>query len=169
MSDIARFDAQAGTIVAGGRRIVFHCHHYNTLLQRSVDDALGARASLVQRAAATEASRGLLSGLPSREGEGFEGRMAAAVEVFKTLGFGLADVSELGPFGGQVTLLTSHYALGWRTKLGRAPAPVCHLAVGFFAAAQAVAAGVPIERVMVDELACGAMGDERCRLVIEVL
>ena len=43
MSDIARFDAQAGTIVAGGRRIVFHCHHYNTLLQRSVDDALGAR------------------------------------------------------------------------------------------------------------------------------
>ena len=39
MSEVA-FDRERGTLTLGGSRIVFHCHHYNVFLQRSVDGFL---------------------------------------------------------------------------------------------------------------------------------
>lgn len=51
MSDEARFDAANNILTAGDHRLVFHCHQYNVFLQRSIDEALGADAASVQRAA----------------------------------------------------------------------------------------------------------------------
>lgn len=168
--DGALFDAARNITTIGERRIVFHCHHYNVFLQRTIDEALGERAAGVQRLAAAEAARGLLEGLFRGDGgAGFQARLERAANLFGSLGFGLADIGGLTAEGGEVVLATSHYAVGWRAKFGAAAAPVCHFAAGFWSAAVAEAAGVAPERVIGDERACAAVSEGSCSIFIEVL
>lgn len=170
MADIARFDADRNVLTAGGRPLVFHCHHYNLFLQRTVDEVLGPLAKSVHRQAAAESARKLLAGLFEEEKvTGFEARLARAAFVFGTLGFGQAELAGMSSHGGDVSLATSHYAIGWRSKFGAAKAPVCHFAVGFFQAAVAASGGFEPERVIADEHVCGAVVDGPCRLRVEVL
>jgi hypothetical protein len=176
MTDEARFDPERNVTTIADSRIVFHCHHYNIFLQRTVDEALGEDAANVQRLAALEASRRLLSGLFKGDGGagvgmrvGVRERLDQATKLFGSLGFGLADLSGLTEQGGTVVLSTSHYALGWRAKFGPSAAPVCHFATGYWAAALAAAAGVAPERVLSAERRCGAVVDESCQIEIEVL
>lgn len=172
--DEAQFDAAKNITTIAGNRIVFHCHHYNVFLQRTIDEALGEGAATVQRLAATEASRKLLGDLFRGEpaGEARE-RFERAAKLFGSLGFGLADIGGLTVFGGSVVLRTSHYAIGWRAKFGPASAAVCHFAVGYWAAAVAAAAGIAPERVIAVERGCAAVspdGDaESCSIDVEVL
>lgn len=170
MADEARFDAATNTLLAGDRRLVFHCHHYNVFLQRSIDEALGPDAAEVQRDAAAEASRGLLEGLYAKDGgQPVAARLERARAMFGSLGFGLAELSP-HEAGVGVKLKTSHYAVGWQAKFGRAGAPVCHFAVGYWRGAVAAAMGLSPERVGGTERRCAACGVERdgCELSIEV-
>jgi hypothetical protein len=180
MSEEAQFDAAKNITSIAGNRIVFHCHHYNVFLQRTIEEALGEGAVSVQRRAAVEASRRLLedlfrgdSGGSSRERRDRRDRLEKAAKLFGSLGFGLANIGGLTVEGGSVVLATSHYAIGWKAKFGPSAAPVCHFAVGYWAAALAVAAGVAPERVLAHERRCAAAareGDEEsCSIDIEVL
>lgn len=172
MSDEARFDEARNMTSIAGHRIVFHCHHYNVFLQRTIDEALGEDAAVVQRLAAMEASRMLFEDLFRGEpggGGGPRERLERAVKLFGSLGFGLADIDGLTPKGGSVALVTSHYAIGWRAKFGPATAPVCHFAAGFWTAAVAVAAGIAPERVIARERRCAAVSEEGCSILVEVL
>jgi hypothetical protein len=155
------FDPARSVISVGDRRIVFHCHHYNVTLQRTLDEGLGPDAAEIQQRAAMEASRAALVAI----GKG----LTPAGELFGALGFGRANTSELGASGGRVILPTSHYAIGWRAKFDRSPRPVCHFAVGFWAAATSVAFDLPPERVLAREVSCSACGDAPCEIAIEVL
>jgi hypothetical protein len=131
---------------------------------------MGEDAASVQRLAALEASRRLLSGLFKGDGgAGVKDRLARATKLFGSLGFGLVDISRLTEQGGKVVLSTSHYAIGWRAKFGPAAAPVCHFATGYWAAALAAATGVAPERVLSTERRCGAVVEESCAIEIEVL
>lgn len=170
MSESTAFDATKNLLTLGGARLVFHCHHYNISLQRTLDDALGAEVSrALQRDAAARSSHRLLSELFAKEPtEGFEARSRRALELFASLGFGSIEPAALLPEGSEVRLLTSHYALGWRSKFGPAPAPVCHFAVGYLRAALAHAADIAIERVVADECACGAVVEGACVIKVAV-
>jgi hypothetical protein len=172
MSDEAQFDAAKNITSIAGNRIVFHCHHYNVFLQRTIDEALGEGAASLQRRAAAEASRRLLEDL-FRGGSGGSPRerLERAAKLFGSLGFGLANIDGLTLEGGSVVLATSHYAIGWRAKFGPPAAPVCHFAVGYWAAAVAVAAGVAPERVVGGERRCAAVAREGdgCSIDVEVL
>lgn len=167
MSDAIRFDATRSILSIGDRRIVFHCHHYNLVLQRTIDEGLGARAADVQRRAAMESSRAMLA--QALEGVAPAERLARAAQLFGALGFGHADVSALSGFGGRVRLSTSHYAVGYRAKFGAASRPVCHFAVGFWAAAVCVVQGHAPERVVGREPHCAACANGSCEIEIEVL
>jgi hypothetical protein len=170
MSDEARFDAEKNITTLAGRRIVFHCHHYNVFLQRTIDEALGKEGALVQRRASMESARAILDDLFAKDGgASAKERLDRAATIFGSLGFGLADVSRLSASGGSVILTTSHYAIGWRAKLGPADAPVCYFATGFWAGAMASALGIASERVLGREQRCAAVSDEGCELEIEVL
>lgn len=152
------FDREAGALTLGGSRLVFHCHHYNVFLQRSLEDALGERAVRIQRAAACETARTTLERVFAQApGEALEARLARAAAIFGTLGFGRADVSGLGALGGTVRISPSHYAIGWTSKLGAAPRPIEHFATGFFRGALCAAAGLAPERVEAEQVACAAM------------
>lgn len=171
MSAEVQFDAERNITLLGGNRIVFHCHHYNLFLQRTIDDALGADAVQVQRAAAAESARRVLEALLGPSGkEPVKARLERAAALFGKLGFGLADITALDADGGQVRLVTSHYALGWREKWGPTADPVCHYAAGFWASALGVSAGLSSERLLVRETSCAAVTEQgSCEIQVEVL
>lgn len=165
------FDAGRNLLQLGERRIIFHCHHYNLFLQRSIEDGLGPEEAMrLQVAAAMESARPLLTKLYAKEPElALVDKLLLAQRVFGSLGFGQADCTELTTHGGRVRLLTSHYAIGWLAKWGTAKRPVCHFPVGFWMGALCAAAELPPERLQGRELSCHAQGDACCLLEIEVL
>jgi predicted hydrocarbon binding protein len=171
MKDQARFDAEQNITTLGHARVVFHCHHYNVFLQRTVDEALGDDGIAVQRAAAAESARHMLQDLFANDGSATpRARLERAAALFGSLGFGQAEVSALTPYGGTVVLRTSHYAIGWRSRFGASAKPVCHFAAGFWAGALAAAVGLAPERVAAHERCCAARDeqDQGCEIVIEV-
>lgn len=169
MSDPS-FDPQRNIMTLGNQRLVFHCHHYNTVLQRSIEEMVGKGAVAMQIDAAAESTRRLLEGVfqAGKHGQSFEELIGQAAYVFASNGFGRADCSELGPTGGMVTLPTSHYAVGWRAKFGVAKAPVCHFAAGFWRGAMVAATSLAPERVRCDEVQCHAVSEGACQLKVEV-
>lgn len=163
MSDSPVFDQDGCTLKLGGARVVFHCHHYNVFLQRSIEDALGADAIELQREAAAEAARGMLTALfADAPGASLPDKLARAAALFGSLGFGRADVSGLSAMGGEVRVSPSHYAIGWSAKWGAPPGPVDHFATGFFRGALCAATGHAPERVKATE----APRDERGTIVL---
>ncbi len=151
-----QIDAAHGLALLGGEPQVFHCHHYNCFLQKSVLDlsALVPAESLLTRPAA-EVAYSQFQRLKS-SAEQIE-------ELFRTLGYGLVELGTLGPAGGSVTMRSSHYAMGWLSKFGRSDRTHCHFAAGFVeAAARHLFGGDFTAR----ESACVAKGDAHC--VIEV-
>lgn len=169
MSEDIRFDKPKGTIELATSRLVFHCHHYNVFLQRSLEDAIGERAKKIQIDAAAEVGSKMLGPLFDQDGGADVGtRLARAAAIFGSLGFGRADVSGLAADGGSVVLAPCHYAVGWIAKFGQASAPVSHFATGFFRGALAVAAGLAPERVEAVQVLCAAMGHDKSEIEIKV-
>lgn len=167
--DAPSFDAEKGLIELAGRRLVFHCHHYNLFLQRILEDALPEEGPRIQTLAAAEAVRLILSELfRASQPAGLDEKFARAQALFGALGFGLAQPSELGAMGGRVQLDTSHYAIGWRSKFGDSQRPVCHFAVGYWMAAVTAACELAPERLHGRELQCAATGAPSCVIALEV-
>jgi hypothetical protein len=166
----SQFDPARNLIELGGRRIVFHCHHYNLFLQRTIEDALGPQAAAeLQIAAGCESARELLTRVLAVAGAlSMPDKLTRAGELFAAHGFGLADLRALHASGGRVTLPTSHYALGWRAKWGTSRHPVCYFALGYWQGALAAAAGIAPERLVGHEVQCAATGAAACELSIEV-
>jgi hypothetical protein len=162
------FDAERNLLLLGERRVVFHCHHYNVFLQRSIEDMFGEGAVEMQVTAAAESAREMLSRVFTGAASSLDARLSVAASIFGENGFGKADIAELGANGGVVLLPTSHYAVGWRAKWGRASRPVCHFAAGFWAGALVAAEGLAPERVVAVEERCMASGAPECRIRVEV-
>lgn len=162
------FDADRNLLSVGERRLVFHCHHYNVFLQRSIEDMFGPDAVEMQVSAAAESAREMLSPILAATGASLEARLAQAAAFFGENGFGHADVSGLGVGGGVVTLPTSHYAIGYRDKWSGTKRPVCHFATGFWAGALTAASGIAPERVASHEEQCAATGADACVIRVEV-
>jgi len=163
------FDMDRGTIALGDRRLVFHCHHYNVYLQRTIEDGLKDRARGLLIAAGMEAARAMLGGLEEKTPSGSPAAsLARAAEVFRDHGFGRLDVSELSEGGGIAVLERSHYAVGWLAKWGQRQEPGCFYAVGFVGGAVAVAGKIAPERITAREVECLATGAASCRIVVEV-
>lgn len=170
-TDRLNFDAERNLITLGDRRVVFHCHHYNLFLQRTMEDGLGTEsAQQLQVAAGMEATRHMLLALFAKEpAASVPDKLAHASKLFGALGFGQADLSSLLAHGGSIRLVTSHYAIGWMAKWGTAKHPVCYYAVGYWMGALAAASGLAPERIVGRELSCAAHGATVCELELEVL
>ncbi len=162
------FEKATNTAILGEESLVFHCHHYNCTLQKAVQDGVGeGAAALLSSAAIGPAFRQLEAFV--REGAKRTEILALADQTFGEVGFGRLEFSGMTRAGGDVTLRSSHYAMGWSSLFGESKTPVCHFAVGFVTAAVAVAFELTPASIHVEETACFACGaSDDCRLRVEV-
>jgi hypothetical protein len=139
----------------GGEPHVFHCHHYNCFLQRSIAD----QSALVDhRPLLTDAATEVVHAELTKLGP------ALAEELFQHLGFGLLDTKGLSASGGFATVKASHYGLGWLSKFGKSAEPVCFFAAGFVEATARLRFGAHFQ---VKETACVASGAAECRFELK--
>lgn len=164
MSDEIPFtlDVEHRRCVVGGEPAIFHCHHYNCFLQRSILDAedIESRPFLVG-AAAEVAYAQLRELFAARELSEPAARARLASEVFRWAGFGAIDLASLGAGGGLLETPYSHYSLGWKSKFGASGAPVAFFDAGWVAGALAAIHDLPLGSYAVEQTACVAMGAER--------
>jgi hypothetical protein len=131
-------DAEHRRCVVGGEPMIFHCHHYNTFLQRSIQDAeyidsipflMGAGAEVAFHQLSQMFKKQAISDIATRK--------RLAQEIYRWAGFGTIDLAKLSDKGGSVATPNSHYAFAWRAKWKSAFDPVCHFASGWLAGAAA--------------------------------
>ncbi len=163
-----QFDAAANVATLGGHSMVFHCHHYNSTLQRTIEENMGAEAFQVLTVAAQEAARKQLKQLVAPSASPREA-LSQAAALFAELGFGTLDFSGLGPRGGVVVSPSSHYGMSWLVKFGERKHAACEFPAGYVTAAVIVAFHVEPERVWARETSCVACGAPACRFEVEVL
>lgn len=157
-------DAEHRRYVIGGEPMIFHCHHYNVFLQRSLLDAHAYldMSPMLVGAAASVAHAQLTSLFAAREATEPAARAAIASELYAWAGFGTLSFDGITKDGGRIETSSSHYALGWKAKFGASTAPTCFFASGFIAGACAAIVGAPLDAFEVVETACAACGATTC-------
>jgi len=148
----------------GDEPMIFHCHHYNTFLQQSIQDAeyIDSRRFLV--GAANEVAFGQLSKLFREEDiTDVSERARMAETLFQWAGFGRVDLSGLTDKGGVVETPHSHYSHAWKVKMGEADAPVDFFTTGWLSGALAAIHDKPQGWYSSEQTHCIAVGAEQNR------
>ena len=160
-------DAPHRRAVLGGEPMVFHCHHYNTFLQQSIRDAAWLSSEGFLVGAAAEVAYGQMSSLfRIKSLDDVDRRKVFASEVYRTLGFGTVDFSDVCESGGKIVTPSSHYAMAWRSKFGVAKEPVCYFARGWLAGVTAAIFDKPAGSYGAFHSVCHATGDDPCEFEV---
>ncbi len=131
MSTNISFDKEKNILTIGNQSVVLHCHHYNMFLQQSISDLIGEEnARSLQISSAQRIITKLYENIKPDVSDPKEILDLGSV-IFKKLGYGIIDFSEVSSSGGQVVLPMSHYAFNWFEKFGPARSGVCLFAMGF--------------------------------------
>lgn len=158
----AILDVEHRRCLVGGEPAIFHCHHYNTFLQRSILDAEDIESRPVLIGAAAEVAYAQLREIfAGQELSEVSARAALASELYRWAGFGVLDLAGLSAEGGTISSEFSHYSLGWKTKFGESGAPVAFFDQGWLAGALAAIHDLPLGAYSVTQSACMATGAER--------
>lgn len=153
------YDFDTGRFVVEGEPMIFHCHHYNCFLQRSIQDAAYIDSAPILVGAAVEVVRAQLTRLLARTPE-VAARKSAAETLYRLSGFGLVDLSSVTAEGGEVRTRSTHYSTGWREKFGRSASPVAFFSTGFLAGALAAIYGLDPATIQATQTACRSTGAE---------
>jgi hypothetical protein len=145
-----------------GETMLFHCHHYNTFLQRSITDAEYIDSAPFLIGASAEAVYHQLSTLFRNENiDGSEDRAKTASELYRLSGFGLLDLGQLSESGGTIETSMSHYSFAWKEKFGTADKAIGFFTGGFIAGALAAIFDKEAGAYACAQTACRAKGDEK--------
>jgi hypothetical protein len=155
------YDKVHGRCVVGQSPLIFHCHHYNTYLQRTIrDDARDIDSVPFLIGAAAESARHQLQAVFAERGVvDVSERKALAAALYRWQGLGVFDLSGLTERGGDVSTAHSHYDLGWTEKFGRATKPVAFFAAGWLVGALEAIYELPVGGLNVAQTASIAAGD----------
>ena len=155
-------DPEHCRLLVGGEPMIFHCHHFNAYLHRTVAEASYLGTGPVLIGAGAEVAHAQFRALFDRGGVKGPDRARLAEALYRWAGFGTFDLSGLGQDGGTVRTRHSHYALGWRARFGAATAPVCHFSAGWLAGALAAIHDRPDGAYGVRETQCAAVDGAEC-------
>lgn len=126
----------------GAEPIIFHCHHYNTFLQRSIKDAIYIDSTPFLVGAAAEVAESQLRNLFG-EIPNVSDRSRLAERIYCWAGFGRVDLSGLTEDGGVVEAPSSHYVSSWQSKFGTPIGPVDLFTQGWLGGATAAIYDAP--------------------------
>jgi hypothetical protein len=155
--------------VVGGEPMIFHCHHYNCFLQRSILDAEDVESQPFLIGAAAEVAHHQLSTIfATMKIYSPEGRKAMAETLYRWAGFGTLDFGSLDERGGTTSTPHSHYASGWRVKFGPSDKPICVFSSGWVAGALAAVYDLPNGSFsVVHDLCLATKTSDVCRFRLE--
>jgi predicted hydrocarbon binding protein len=156
------FHREINQAVLGGEPLVFHCHHYNCILQRTLLDPADIQMKQVLIDAAAEVVFNQLHQL-AKKGESGAQRLSEFSEIFRVLGFGVLELNRISEKGGKASAPFSHYGLGFLSKWGRQESPACYFNSGFIEAAAAAAFDKPLGTYRCVETECIAQGAKACQ------
>lgn len=152
-------DLPHGRCVLGGEPILYHCHHYNAFLLRSIRDASFIESPPFLIGAAAEVAHGQMSKLFQQQGLRDIGqRKQLAEEIYRWSGFGTIDLTRLTEAGGTLRTRNSHYAMAFRVRFGGSSEPVCYFTSGWLAGALAAIYDMPNGSFRATHPQCSAMG-----------
>ncbi|HED64887.1 MAG TPA: hypothetical protein ENJ09_04950 [Planctomycetes bacterium] len=152
-----QIDRARRRFLIGGEPMVFHCHHYNTHLQRSILDAPWVDSEPFLIGAAADVAFAQLTKVFTEYGAASAPhRKMIAEELYRWCGFGTFDLSMLDEEGGRVTSCNSHYAMAWQAKFGPLPDPVCYFATGWLCGALAAIFDLPLGSFAAEHVSCRA-------------
>ncbi len=157
-----------GHNLIGNEPVLFHCHFFNMYLQQTILDAQpfgNTREILVEGATSVVSNslNNILSGVHSAEE-----RKQISQEVFRKLGFGLLDISDVDENGGVARVKSSHWASGHLAIKGKnSSEPVCYFPAGFISASVSAVYDMPPGSFSTTETKCLAKGDDVCEFQVE--
>ena len=163
-----KFDSDHNIIEFNGALISLHCHHYNCGLLKTIEEMpqIDGRAVIVETAA--EQFFVNFKELLSKESKGAspDKALQTASELYRFMGFGRLDLSELAARGGIAYADSSYYVTAWLAKYGRRKTPVCSFTCGFIAGIMGAVFDVTPQAYEVKERQCMMLGHERCEFVV---
>jgi hypothetical protein len=159
-----KFDSEHNIIEFNGDLISLHCHHFNCGLLKAIEEISEIDGhSLIADAAAEVFFRGF-SDLLAKGPEGLspEEAFLEACALYRFMGFGTLDLTELTPRGGVAYGYSSYYVMSWLAKYGRRDTPVCYFTCGFIAGIAGAVFDLTPHAFQVKETRCMMLGYERC-------
>ncbi len=151
--------------------VSLHCHHYNCGLIKAIEEIEGIDAySIIVKAAQEEFYYNFKNYIVSHlSKESIDEQIKVAVELYKFMGFGIIDFSELRENGGKVYSNSSYYVTGWLAKYGRRTTPVCYVTCGFISGILSAIFKKSVSAYIVQETRCMISGNELCEFSIRLI
>jgi len=157
--------------LVGGEPLIFHCHHYNVVLQQSIEESSALLPELSQVLRDGAVVPPYVQFKDAFAGKPVEERLAFGAEYYRDKGFGLLDLSGLKANGGTVQVKNSHYAMGFESRkhTGNREDPADIFTCGFLEGFAAAAFDKAVGSYRVTETACKATGGSVCTFQVELL
>lgn len=151
---------------------IFHCHHYNTYLQAVIEDTssyLNVYPILIE--SAQEIAFHQFSSHFQGKELSIEECKQCVEDYFRFCGFGLLDLAAATKEGGTVSLISDHYAVGWKSKFGQRAADqpgVSFFALGYSCGALEAIYALENGTLTGTQTQCIAKGDAQSSFLIQV-
>lgn len=158
------FDTKFNSYIAAQEPMIFHCHHYNTVLQATLEDTrdyIDIYPVLVDSAQEIVYSQ-LKEFFIEANLTDFSERKAAVEDFFAFCGYGKFSIDNLTPYGGKIIAETDHYSYGWKVKFGLRPdnmPMVSFFTRGFLAGATDAIFNLPLGTSDCEQLTCYTKDD----------
>lgn len=164
MTFTTKFDPAHNIITLNGVPVSLHCHHYNCGLLQVIEKFPRIDAhNILIRTAAEEFCKNFKSYLADQQqGCTAEDALGQAADLYRVMGLGRIDLSQLKEEGGTASADSSYFVVGWLAKYGRRPNPVCFVTCGFIAGILAAVFNVLPDTYEVNETDCLVTGGECC-------
>lgn len=148
---------ESGYRFVGEMNTVVHCHHYNSRLQRTIENSQVVDGSRIFSRTAEAVFYKQIKKLLEIKKLPKTALLECAQELYAYQGFGQLDFNQLRV--GRVTSSSSHFVNGWNVGHAKEGRKVCSFTEGYIAAVQRLFSGEPAE---VRETQCMSEGAEEC-------
>ena len=170
IKDLGVFHGDRNAFIIGGEPMIFHCHHYNTFLQQSIEDTRRyVDTSSILTYSAEEVAHAQFQNIFATGSYSEEERKAIVENLYSFCGFGEIDLSEFNASGGMMDTVSEHYAIGWKIKFGQRKENekgVCYFTLGFLIGSLEAVYDKPLGSLDGEQMACLTKGDPYCSFVI---
>ncbi len=165
------FHKNRNAFVVQEEPLIFHCHHYNTFLQLSIEetkhylDVYPILQDTAQEVAYAQFSKYFRDNPDASAVE----RKKVVSKAFSEFGFGIVCMDELSAQGGTVVLPTEHYSATWLLKYGLRTGYDCGAALfatGFVAGATEAVFDLPLGNLESRQIECPTKAHAQCTIVV---